>query len=1091
MNPQRCLFVALSIGTVAAHATTDPAVTPRPSFSQPALSPDSSQIAFISGGAIWSVAASGGAAHLLIADKGSDSRPLYSPDGRRLAFVSTATGNGNIYVLDLAAGSLTRITYADTPDQLDAWSRDGQWLYFSSTHDNVGGMQAVYRVRSTGGTPMPVSLEAYRNESQSAPSPDGRTVALIGGGMGDFQWWRHGRSHIDEGAVWLLSDDGSHHYARLTPDDARADWPMWAADGRSLYYMSDRSRSDRGTSDSGGAENIWHVQLDGSETALTHFIDGRVLWPTISADGHTIAFERDFGIWTVDVQTGQSHAVAITLAGAVSPPADRHETLHKDFTDLALSPDGKKLVVIAHGDVYATDTDKGGQSTRVTQTPGMEYDAIWAPDSHRIVYGSERGDGDHLYLYDFVSSTETQLTDGASQDTDAAFSADGKSLAFLRDGHSLCVLDLFSHRLRILADAHIALRRPLNDPLESPLAWSPDGRWIAYLAWGDRMFRNAWAVAVADGKQIPLSFLANTFAANIAWNASSDSLLFVTAQRTEQGQVASVDLLPRTPKFRENQFLDLFKEATPSTLPHDDNSKQHAVDSNKQANEKDKPNAPPKAVQIEADGIRERLDLLPIGLDVQSATPSPDGKTLLITAQTAGKTNLYAWSLDPLDTKPPVARQLTSSPGNKLAAQFSADSKTVFYLDDGIVHSLALAEGSKDKVLDVGADVDIDFGAEKQVSFNEAWTWLRDNFHDPKMHGVDWNAVRSEYAPLIAGAPTPDSLLRLLNLMVGELDASHSGVRSGAHPVTISGRLGLQFDRAAYEQHSQFRVAAIVPLSPADVSGKIHVGDFLLAVDRRALTAGSNLDAALADRIGYKTTLRIAADAGGRDAHDVEVKPIDSRSEGELAYAAWVERNRAYVEWISHGRLGYAHLRDMSMDSLQRFYKDLDAQNSMRQGVVIDERNNFGGFVNAYALDVLSRRPYLDMTFRGFATPTPARSILGQRALERPTVLITNRVTLSDGEDFSEGYRALGLGKVVGEPTAGWIIYTSNEKLIDGSSVRLPFITITTADGKPMELHPRPVDVPVARPLGEAYQGKDSDLDAAVGTLLQQIDGTH
>jgi len=134
-----------------------------------------------------------------------------------------------------------------------------------------------------------------------------------------------------------------------------------------------------------------------------------------------------------------------------------------------------------------------------------------------------------------------------------------------------------------------------------------------------------------------------------------------------------------------------------------------------------------------------------------------------------------------------------------------------------------------------------------------------------------------------------------------------------------------------------------------------------------------------------------------------------------------------------------------------------------REGVVIDVRNNFGGFVNAYALDVLARKPYLNMTFRGFEDAQPARSILGQRALERPTVLVTNRVTLSDGEDFSEGYRELGLGKVVGEPTAGWIIYTSNEKLLDGSTVRLPFITVTTENGQSMEMHPRPVDVPVAR----------------------------
>ena len=151
-------------------------------------------------------------------------------------------------------------------------------------------------------------------------------------------------------------------------------------------------------------------------------------------------------------------------------------------------------------------------------------------------------------------------------------------------------------------------------------------------------------------------------------------------------------------------------------------------------------------------------------------------------------------------------------------------------------------------------------------------------------------------------------------------------------------------------------------------------------------------------------------------------------------YRAWVAANRQYVARASGGRLGYAHMRDMSMDSLQRLFVDLDADNATRDGVVVDLRNNFGGFVNAYALDVFARKPYLDMAFRGQPAAS-ARAVLGQRSLERPTVLVTNRVTLSDGEDFSEGYRRLGLGRIVGEPTAGWIIYTSNARLLDGSSV--------------------------------------------------------
>src|ERR1700722_12752807 len=176
----------------------------------------------------------------------------------------------------------------------------------------------------------------------------------------------------------------------------------------------------------------------------------------------------------------------------------------------------------------------------------------------------------------------------------------------------------------------------------------------------------------------------------------------------------------------------------------------------------------------------------------------------------------------------------------------------------------------------------------------------------------------------------------------------------------------------------------------------------------------------------------------------------------------------------------------MSGQALTQLYIDLDAENRARDGVVIDIRNNNGGFVNVYALDVIARRPYLTMTGRG-APPAPARTSLGQRSLELPTILVVNQHSLSDAEDFTEGYRTLKLGKVVGEPTAGWIIYTGSMELIDGSSMRTPGTMVQGADGKNMEMNPRPVDIAVTRPIGESYQGKDSQLDAAVKELRIEI----
>lgn len=1041
------------------------AASPPMAMSQPSVSPDGRRIAFVAGGSIWTVAASGGAAHLLVSDAGhADSRPLYAPDGHRLAFQVGGDGDARgIYVLDLDSGRVRRLTWSDGADQLDAWSHDSHWIYLSSSRDNIGGMLGVYRVRADGGTPMPVSLEAYRNESMSAPSPDGHELALVGGGMGDFQWWRHGHSHLDEGAVWLLRDDGSHHYRRLTPDDARAEWPMWAADGHTLYYMSDRS----------GAENIWRVALDGHEQPLTRFAGGRVLWPSLSANGRLMAFERGFGIWTLDPDRGDARRLAIRLDGAIRGDGSHYLQLGGHFQRAVLSPDGKKLALIAHGEVFVADAAKGGRARRVTHTPQAEYDPAWAPDSRRLVYGSERSGHGRLYVYDFAKGTETALTDGHGEDTHPVFSPDGKQLAFLRDQHTLCVLDLASGHVRTLVRAAIDLPRPLDSSV--PFAWSPDGRWIAYLRFGARMFRNVQAVSVAGGHTVTLSSLANTMGDNVLWSPDRRSLLFVTGQRTEPGQVARVDLVPRTPAFTEDRLQALF-ESKPKPAPD-----KHAQAANGGSD------APKGPVRIDADGIRQRLALLPVGLDVQAATLSPDGKMLLLTAEVAGKTNLYTWSLDPLASTPPVARQITASSGDKQDAQFSPDGKQVLFLDRGKIERVAVDGKGGTRPLAVQAAMEVRFASEKKVVFEQAWRWLRDTFHDPHMHGVDWAAVRHTYAPRVAAAPTRASLYRLLNQMVGELDASHSGVRPPGHPASVTGRLGLQFVRADYEQHGRFRIERVLPLSPAAVAGGIRAGDYLLAVDGTRLRTGSNLAELLAHRIGDKVTLRVAARADGGDAHVVAVKPVDGHVLAQLHYRAWVAANRAYVRRISHGHLGYVHLADMSMASLQRFYKDLDAQNATRDGVVIDIRNNYGGFVNAYALDVLARRPYLGMTFRGFSHAEPARSILGQRALERPTVLVTNRVTLSDGEDFTEGYRALHLGKVVGEPTAGWIIYTSAGRLIDGGSVRLPFITVTDAQGKPMEGHPRPVDVPVQRPLGESYRGTDSDLQAAVKTLQAQL----
>jgi C-terminal processing protease CtpA/Prc len=377
--------------------------------------------------------------------------------------------------------------------------------------------------------------------------------------------------------------------------------------------------------------------------------------------------------------------------------------------------------------------------------------------------------------------------------------------------------------------------------------------------------------------------------------------------------------------------------------------------------------------------------------------------------------------------------------------------------------------------------METDFDKEKIEVFRQAWTAQKRGYADPNMNGVDWNAVYKEYLPVVAGVASTDELRRVLSLLVGELNSSHSGIGGpGAYTPVPTGRLGLGFDRAAYEDQGKFKITEIIDGGPADLTGKVHAGDYLTAIDGKALTAGDNLDEILADKVGKKVTLTVTG-AGG-----LAVKPVNLAAEKALLYKQWVKEQREYVNRISHGRLGYVHMNDMSQESLDQLYLDLDAENQNKEGVIVDVRNNNGGFVNPYALDVLTRKSYLTMINRGLPG-APARAQLGQRSLELPTILLTNQHSLSDAEDFTEGYRAMGLGKVVGEPTGGWIIFTGSVTLIDGSTVRMPGSKIMDHEGKPMELHPRAVDIAVSDPIGQPAE-QDAQTEAAVKELLKEID---
>ncbi|MEP6847364.1 MAG: LpqB family beta-propeller domain-containing protein, partial [Acidobacteriota bacterium] len=807
-------------------------------MTEPSISPDRKEIAFVSGGDIWTVPAGGGAAQLLVSHPATESRPMYSPDGTRLAFVSTRTGNGDIYVLNLQSGDLKRFTFDDGADILDGWSRDGKWLYFSSSARDIAGMSDVLRVTATGGTPMQVSADRYTSEFYSAPSPDGSSVAFSARGIANGQWWRKGRSHIDETEIWLKKGDV---YQKITEGGAKQLWPMWSSDGSRIYFVSDRS----------GQQNIWTQPIGSEAKQLTNFNDGRVLWANISYDGKQIVFERNFKIWQMGTDGGKPSEVAITLRGTAAGPLVDRVNLSSQIREFAVAPDGKKLALIARGEVFAGSATDDGDAFRVTDTPAGESFVAWSSDSRSVVYTSERNEKLQLFQYDFPTRTEKQLTT-AGDDYAALFSPDGKNIAFIRSGTSLMVYDTAAKQERELCKLY-------NDapPIvgKGQLAWSPDSKWIAFLTNSPetRSYTNVSVVPVTGGPTRPISYLANSNSGSLSWSPDGSYILFDTSQRTEDTDVARVDLKLRTPKFREDQFRDLFKEENPKQKPQQPAAtptpapQPSPVVSPTPAAKEDEN----KKTEIVFDDIRERLALLPIGLNVGSQTISPDGKTLLVTASAVGAFNLYTITLDPLATDT-SAKQITSTNGFKTDAQFSPDSKNVYYIENGRINVVDLDKRSPHPV-SIAVDMNVDFAREKLEVFRQGWRYQRDNYYDDKFHGADWNAVEKTYEPLIAVAKNIDEVRRLMNLMVGELNSSHSGVGgpSGFNGSPI-GKLGLRFGQAEYENNGRLKVSEIITLGPVDIMRSVKVGEYLISVDGVKIDGTRNLDELLENKVNRR-----------------------------------------------------------------------------------------------------------------------------------------------------------------------------------------------------------------------------------------------
>lgn len=1027
----------------------------------PAVSYDGKLIAFSYAGDIWLGSADGGEARMVTSHSGYNDRPRFSPDGSRLAFMSKRTGNGDIYIVSLETEDVQRLTYHDGADVLDCWSPDGLWLYFNSGSDVMGN--AAYKVSAEGGTPVRLKGDPYESYYNLAISPDGRTLAFNNNGDA---WWRHGPNPSSPSEIWIVSEPiDSGDYQKITDYSGRNMWPLWDAHGTGLYFVSDRD----------GQENIWYKRIGNAESGqITHFEDGRVLRASISGNGRLVVFERDFCIWKLDLETYEAAPVQIHVRADRKVNTVSHKTYDGDLWDFSLSHDGKKVMFINRGKIFAASaekgTEKGRPAFRVSNTSARDSQISWSPDGRKAVYVSDRHGENQIFLYDYQEKKEISLTDSAVFANMPKFSPDGKWIAYFHGRDEIRLIDTETREIKPFIKGIFAM----GVHAATSFAWSPDSRWIAFLDADDNYFTNLYVQKIDEIEFRRITFLSHIEGWNVLWSPDGRYIIFNTAQYRSEWQIARVDLRPVQPEFREDEFDKLFEEE----------KKEEKKDEGEKKDEK------PEPVEIEFDGIKHRLRFLtPIQMNAHAQCISPDSKMLIFSAQMTGKSNLWSICFDE-DRKDDPPKQLTSTTGDKWGVHFIKDGKKIYYVDGGKIHYLKIAEdGGKDgdpKALETKAEMDISEEEEKMQMFNEAWRLLRDHFYDLGFHGRNWYAVKEQFLPVVRGIQRQEDFHEILNLMVGELNASHLGAGGGGGGVDDS-YLGVDFDWEELERSGRFRVSAVLPGGPAALLKEpIKVGDYILAVDGVELNSSVNLWDQLKHKARKKVILAVNEKPDMEGARMVTIQPVDTGAMGDLSYSNWVRENAAYVHEQSEGRLGYVHIREMSYEAYLKLLVDLDTEAHNKEGIVVDVRFNGGGHIASFILDVFRKRSYLQSIYRD-KPPTSATNLAGNRILEKPTILVQNEHSGSNTEMFSEEYRRFGLGKVIGTPTAGAVIWTTNRGLLDGTWFRVPFIRVATTEGQNLEGAARTVDVRVDMPLGETAKRRDSQLDAAIEILLKQI----
>jgi len=1068
------------------------------------------KVAFMYGGDLWLASSEGGVARRITSHPGRELFPKFSPDGKWLAFTGQYDGNFNVYVMPSDGGQPKQLTfYQGEPRQLNdrmgvhsqviGWTLDSKNIVFLSRRDASNGWtKRAFTVSIEGGLPQPMPMDEGGLLSYSA---DGEKIAYNRIFRNFRQWKRYTGGLAQDITIYDIKNnvvDGVIPHTDYTDT-----FPMWR--GNTIYFTSDRGPGHR--------FNLYSYDLTSKQVEqLTKFEDFDVMWPSLGPDA--IIFENGGYLYTFDFATRQPKKLTIYVDGERDQTMKHWVSTSRNITDFDISPDGKRAVFGARGEVFTVPA-KDGSIRNLTHSPGVrEQKVAWSPNGQWIAYVSDRTGEDEIYIVQQDGlAAEEQITSGHKGFMfQPVWSPDNSKIAWADKDLKLWYIDIKEKK-------PVEVDRGKYFEIWS-YNWSPDSKWLAYDKALDSGYSVVYLYSLADKK-----ITAVTSNLNNSYGALFDPdkrYLYFLSDRDYNEVLGNIDFEFANPKTTRVYVATLTPDE-PSPFPalSDEvkvkTAEPAAVSESNKKNAKQPPNKkedkaateekaaqteskePPREFKIDLNGIQNRIVALAVPPAVIRSLDASKDAIYYSTSPIQGLSGplpgegsaIHAYDMKEHKDKVLLEgadRFALSKDGTKLL--YRAEGEGPVGIVDAKPPDAPHKAGDGTLKLD-GMKVEVDPPQEWKEIFNEVWRQERDYFFEASMNGVDWQKTKDQYAQLLPYVADRYSLTYVMGEMISELSNSHTYVGStdsaDLHPVNV-GLLGADYEADAASGMYRFKKIFIgenwdastrSPLTEPGVN--IKEGDYLVAINGRALHAPQTPDELLVNTANEVVTLAVNSKPAAEGARNVVVKPIGD--EFSLRELNMIETNRKKVDAASGGRIGYVYLPNMEDDGLNQFVKQFFPQ-IRKEGIIFDVRYNGGGFVDQLIFERLRRVLGGMESARNWEPNTiPDRVFHGYMAC------VTNHYAASDGDFFSYFFKHYNLGPLIGERTWGGVRGIRGlTPLMDGGYITRPEFALYGLDSKWL-IENRGVqpDVVVDNPPDLVVKGQDPQLEKAVEMLMEQI----